>query len=568
MRTYFTFFVLLFFIVFTACNQDPDIDDVPPWVAFTQPTNGAKAISTDTSVFVVFSENITLDEPYEITVNSILTTASIEENKLLIDINLVPGTEYSIQISNQSIKDFANNYAASYHFSFTTKTAYDPTIIEAEEAQLSAGLSVQTTISGFSGTGYVGSFTNTADQLKFSLSNLEKGDYNLYLAYSTANWGPKKCMVNVNGTTGQLDLSASSGFSKIKYGKVKLSEGENEIIISPSYTYFNIDYIQLLPDTNSQTSFQIDEYLVTPNPLVEAERLYSFLKENFQSKIISGTMANYNTNIKEAEWVHAQTGRWPALTAFDLIDYTRQWNWINYTELVNNAKEYWHNNGIVALTWHWRDPSRITDEFYTANTSFDITKINNPNSVEYKAMIDDIDMIAVYLKQLNESGVPVLWRPLHEAAGGWFWWGAKGPESCVALWKLLFDRLVNVHGLHNLIWIWTSDTNSDALDWYPGDDYVDIIGMDIYPGENQHGSQYIQFDKIKEIFKGRKIITLSECGSIPDPALMMEYGDTWSWFMPWNGDYTENDKHNGTDWWNKIFAYHYVLTRELMPNLK
>ena len=66
----------------------------------------------------------------------------------------------------------------------------------------------------------------------------------------------------------------------------------------------------------------------------------------------------------------------------------------------------------------------------------------------------------------------------------------------------MFDRLVNYHELNNLIWVWTTNTNSDALDWYPGHEYVDVIGMDIYPGENQHGSQYIEFNKVKEIFEG------------------------------------------------------------------
>jgi mannan endo-1,4-beta-mannosidase len=109
---------------------------------------------------------------------------------------------------------------------------------------------------------------------------------------------------------------------------------------------------------------------------------------------------------------------------------------------------------------------------------------------------------------------------------------------------------------------------ADAMNWYPGDEYVDVIGMDIYPGENQHGSQYISFNKVKEIFSGKKIITLSECGSAPDPALMLEYGDMWSWFMPWNGDYTRSDAHNGANWWKKFFSYDYVITRDKMPDLK
>ena len=50
---------------------------------------------------------------------------------------------------------------------------------------------------------------------------------------------------------------------------------------------------------------------------------------------------------------------------------------------------------------------------------------------------------------------------------------------CKTLWRLMFDRLVNYHGLNNLIWVWTTSASDDAATWYPGDDYVDILGMDI-----------------------------------------------------------------------------------------
>jgi len=573
MKMYFPFY-LIFLFLFASCgggnDGSVDIEDkTPPQEVHTFPENEVSDVSVETAVSVKYDEDIVLDDNYQITINGKTAKASVLDMQLNIASVLDKNATYEINISNNSIKDIAGNYAEAVNFSFTTiTTADDNTIYEAENATKSSGLNVENTISAYSGTGYVASFTNSSDYLTFSIPNITKGAYELYVGYSTSTWGTKKCMVNVNGSGGILELSASSNFSKVKYGNVKLLEGENTISITPNYTYFIIDYIQIIPSTDSETSFNIDADLVSPTPSVEAVKLYSFLKDNFQEKIISGTMANYNTNIDEAEWVYSQTGTWPALIGLDLIDYTRNWNWINYTELVDNAKTWWSNNGIISVMWHWRDPSKRTDEFYTEKTSFDISKISDVNSDEYKAILSDIDTIAVYLKSLETAGVPILWRPLHEAAGGWFWWGAKGSAHCQTLWKIMFDRLVTYHGLDNLIWIWTTDTNTDALDWYPGDEYVDIIGMDIYPGENQHGSQYAQFDKVKEMFNGKKIITLSECGSVPDPALMKEYGDTWSWFMPWNGEFTQSNTHNGVEWWQKFFSYNYVLTRDEMPDLK
>ncbi|HZL12152.1 MAG TPA: glycosyl hydrolase [Prolixibacteraceae bacterium] len=396
--------------------------------------------------------------------------------------------------------------------------------------------------------------------------------------------------VNINTSislkfTEQIVLSAS--------GKIRLNDQVVNATVSPrtltiisSGLQYNTTYTLIIPNNavsdvagnfareisitfTTKELFSISSTLVTPSPSVQAVKLYDFLRQNFGMKVISGTMANHSTNITEATWVHTQTGKWPALTAFDFIDHTNpNQNWIQYAAPFTLGQDWWNNKGIVSLVWHWRDPLTKSGAFYTTDTSFDVSKVNDPNSDEYKAMIVDIDVIAGYLKQFKDAGIPVIWRPLHEAAGGWFWWGAKGPEACKTLWKLMFNRLVTVHGLNNLIWVWTSDTESSALSWYPGDEYVDIIGMDIYPGNNNHASQSDKFNKVNEIFSNKKIIALTECGSVPDPALMKSNGDVWSWFMPWNGDFTESDIHNGATWWNKFFSYDFVITRDQMPDLK
>ena len=130
----------------------------------------------------------------------------------------------------------------------------------------------------------------------------------------------------------------------------------------------------------------------------------------------------------------------------------------------------------------------------------------------------------------------------------------------------MFDRMTNYHGLNNLIWVWTSQGNDP--DWYPGDNYVDIVGTDIYPETNVHDSQIVQFNKVKSIVNSKKMIALSECGGIPDPNKMFEKGDTWLWFMPWYGNHTRNDEHNGANYWKEIMNNSYVITRNEMPSLK
>jgi mannan endo-1,4-beta-mannosidase len=125
--------------------------------------------------------------------------------------------------------------------------------------------------------------------------------------------------------------------------------------------------------------------------------------------------------------------------------------------------------------------------------------------------------------------------------------------------------MVNHHGLKNLIWVWTSQQND--YNWYPGDDVVDIIGRDIYK-EGDHSSQILEFNQLNDMFGGKKMITLSECGSFPDADNLVEDEVPWSYFMPWYGIFVRDSKYNSLDLWEKMLAHDYVLTLDEMPELK
>jgi mannan endo-1,4-beta-mannosidase len=251
------------------------------------------------------------------------------------------------------------------------------------------------------------------------------------------------------------------------------------------------------------------------------------------------------------------------------------------------AEDLYKKGGIPTFCWHWKDPSQTVEAFYspssgnTPSVDFDILKAYkdapacetfDTESAEYKAIIRDMDRIAAYLLSLAEKDIPVLWRPVHEASGKWFWWGYRGANACKSLYKLMFERYTKVHHLNNLIWVWTTDEASDALDWYPGDEYVDIVGRDYYyyPREKNHGSLVASFEKVKDIFGGKKIITLSENGSVPHPDSMKADGAGWSWFMPWYGEYTMDGwAHDNTaEDWKSIMNNAYVITLDKMPGWK
>lgn len=321
--------------------------------------------------------------------------------------------------------------------------------------------------------------------------------------------------------------------------------------------------VKEVPEVVVPARFNINPTLVTPNPSKEANNLYQFLSANYGKKIISGVMTLQSFD--ETNWLKTNTGKEPAIVGLDFMHSGRNYNWYDDKEPIKDAAAYWKRNGIPVFVWHWRDPSKTTEEFYSKGTSFDITKIDNPASAEYKAMLADIDYVAGMFKELQQQNVPVIWRPLHEAAGGWFWWGAKGPAACKKLYQVMYDRLVNHHKLNNLIWVWTREPNDEA--WYPGDEYVDIVGRDVYK-TGDHSSQLAEFNDMNALYGKKKMVTLSEVGSIPDVDDLQKDAAYWSWFMPWYGDFTRSGTHNSLDLWKKMFASEYVITLDEMPSLK
>jgi mannan endo-1,4-beta-mannosidase len=444
--------------------------------------------------------------------------------------------------------------------------------VEAESGTLSGSLTIAKSLSGYSGAGYVSHFQDANDKLTLSVPVTVDGTYDIFIGYCAKD-GTKTINVAVNDIKSSLEiLQLSSKFYEAKFATLNLKEGNIQVIITPSWTWFDIDYVRFNKVDSSSGGFSISTSPVNSAANQNARNLYSFLKDNFLKKNISGvmTLKPLSDATNEITYLKSKTGKEPALLGLDFMDHTgvNSSGYKNNPDLVANAKTWWGRKGIVALCWHWRDPSYKTNAFYTESTTFNINAVDSTESANYKAMIRDMDVVAGYLKELQNAGVAVLWRPLHEASGGWFWWGAKGAAPCIKLWRLMYDRFTNFHQLNNLIWVWTTTDDSKALTWYPGDNYVDILGMDIYPGEYQHGSQVISFSRVKEKFGGKKLITLSECGSIPYPELMQSDGAYWSYFMPWYGDHTKLDKHNSVTDWTKILTSDFVITLDEMPDLK
>jgi mannan endo-1,4-beta-mannosidase len=301
--------------------------------------------------------------------------------------------------------------------------------------------------------------------------------------------------------------------------------------------------------------------------------VYAFLLENYGKKVISAAMANVNWNTNEADLVYKATGKYPAINTFDYVHLP--WspaNWIDYSN-ISVAKNWWNANGLIAAGWHWIVPAsedKANDlNSYTyepGKTTFRAKNIFTEGSWEQQTAANDLSKLAQMLKLLQDEGIAVIWRPLHEASGKWFWWGYSGADTYVKLWQYVYDYL-KAQNINNLIWVWTSQ--GDDADWYPGDAYVDIIGRDLYNAKSATDNA-AEFAATAKAYP-HKMVTLSECGNVGTISAQWEAGGRWSYFMPWytyDAKTLDGHEHADTAWWKDAMSSSNVISRADLPSWK
>lgn len=449
---------------------------------------------------------------------------------------------------------------------------------EAEDGTLSGKAKTESSKKGYSGTGYVTGLEQDGDGCTFHIDITQEGFYDLSFV-TASQGGHKENSILVDGESLGMLVSESGSFETSVFERVYLSVGSHEVAFLKSWGWVMVDSLtvgasEALPDD----LYDVSAKLVNPNATENAKRLMSYLADIYGKQILSGQYSDSMYGLERAA-VWRTTGEYPAVLGLDMMEYSpsRVANG-STTQAVENAVEYWEQGGIVTFVWHWNAPEKYLtgvwySGFYKEYTNIDLKKIMDGGDAEgYDLLIRDIDAVAEQLKRLQDAGVPVLWRPLHEASGGWFWWGNAGADAYKQLYILLYDRLTNHHGLNNLIWVW----NGQAADWYPGDEYVDIIGEDIYPGERVYTSQIKKFLEASKYTKEKKMIVLSENGCLFDPDLALRDGAMWGFFATWGGEFVLannklnrlSEKYTQEEMVKKVYAHEAVVTFSELPDLK
>lgn len=420
-------------------------------------------------------------------------------------------------------------------------------------------------------------------------------------------------MTNVTLNDQECTVGSSQGSKrKVIITLPALAEKTNYKLTIPAGTVLGADNANTTAPEYSisfSTSVTPETNLTNPKATIEAQNVYNYLLSIYGKKQLSGVQSWMSNKNDFSSLVYNATHKHPALAGYDFLYLAfsptpENWGWQQNYNDISAAKEQWDNNGLVNYMWHWNVPNSEADYnncvnkdatdnmgFYcpganggSGETSFDIREALKEGTWQNACIMRDIEEVAGYLKLLQEAKIPVIFRPLHEAAGNytrynpaggsWFWWGRYGAQYCRQLYRLLYNQLVNVYGLNNLIWVWTIDAapgfEQAAKDWYPGDDMVDIVGVDIYTDDNLL-PQTTQYNFMQEITGGKKMCTISECGNILEPSAQFGHNLNWLWFMVWPSSETSitgTYSKNTVTYWKQVVDNEYILNREDMPSLK
>lgn len=457
-------------------------------------------------------------------------------------------------------------------------------LVEAEDAETASGVSVNTEKAGYSGDGYL----DISDNASFKLSvDIPSSQYYKITVKHYAG-SHKENPLLFNGLKAMDIYSEAGDWTETAVNGIFLEKGKNEITLGEGWSWFSLDSVRIEKGEPLSDGIYENpaESLCNPNANRKTKNIYSYLKAIYGKRTLSGQCTNYGTNT-ETDALYLGLGKYPAVRTFDFIyDSMSFCHGEPSAKDVELAIDWSKDGGLVAFDWHWYAPYNQC-QFYTEKTDFRLSNAMTDNnlahldlfeierlyndgeiSIEALKIVEDIDNISALMKKMEKENVTVMWRPLHEAGGGWFWWGASGADSYKWLWTLMYERMTDYHGLNNLIWVW----NGQDKDWYPGDQYCDIIAMDIYNSAYDYGTSPSTLSEAAGWGNNGKLVTMSECATMPDSDLIVRDNAYWLWFAVWNWDFivvdgtTElSDAYTDFDMMKKVYDSEVIITRDELP---
>jgi mannan endo-1,4-beta-mannosidase len=233
-----------------------------------------------------------------------------------------------------------------------------------------------------------------------------------------------------------------------------------------------------------------------PNASLRTKSILNYLTglpSKANERLIAGQWRSFGSvSTVTHQTIFDMTGEWLGLVGADYYAYYNSNTAMRVnTPGVNPAMIDYSNRGaLIQIDAIFLHP--VTGGLGHGDTisisAADYDAIMIPGTVPYNNYKAELDKVAAGFQELENNNVTVLFRPLMEMQGYWFWWGKQGTERYKKLWIYTFNYLTYTKGLNNLLWVYASCqpsspaalSDSYYTNFYPGSAYVDVVGLDVY----------------------------------------------------------------------------------------
>ena len=285
-------------------------------------------------------------------------------------------------------------------------------------------------------------------------------------------------------------------------------------------------------------------------------------------RLISGQFTDFGNGagLRLFQEIHDKTGKWPALMGVDYADFSKRG--LTYAAPNRAAIEYWKQGGLITVSAHLYNPAN-TNGGGLRDQGVELKTLLEAGTETHDRWLKELDILAAGLQELKAVNAVVLWRPFHEMNGAWFWWGAKEPDSFIKVWQHMFHYFSETKHLDNLLWVYSPNHGNKTTDYYPGDRYVDLVGLDAYTDfiDTNHIKGYAEVARLGKPFG---FTEFGPHGSRNPPGdydyLRFLQGITNDFpqtvfFMSWNGKWSLARNQNTKE----LLAQTLIINRDALP---
>ena len=351
-------------------------------------------------------------------------------------------------------------------------------------------------------------------------------------------------------------------------------DNSETVVVTPTPTV-SIDVV---------TPQNVKNYMVDKNASTETVALFYNLRNLGKSKTLIGQQDAFNSFYQNSgsSDIKKTTGNDPSILGSDFMFITdkdnpnNNWYVQQENKIIQDTKDAYAKGMINTFCWHLREPYN-EKSFYSADMTSeqrtDAFKSLAPGGKFndwYQKKLDKVASVVSNLKDTNGKQIPIIFRPFHEFDGNWFWWGASycTAEEYISVYRFTVNYLRDTKNVHNILFAFSPDnsytTPSSYLSRYPGDDYVDVLGMDNYGDFDNKGTSGASLanSKLKLIsdlaISKNKIAALTETGyrvTSTTPAIN-------NWFSTYLYDAITNNNLQiaYVMFWNNTSSGYYVPT--------